>query len=82
MPSKIGAVLEVICKSTLEELQTAIGASIPLEYMLPVTFFDMLSAYERMEAFKVCLIVFILSDSMKVPCQFQPWLLLWDVTVW
>lgn len=71
IPTTMDAVLQGIRKSTLEELQTAIGDLIPLELMPSATFFDALSAHERTEAFKACLIVFILSDSKKVPRRFQ-----------
>jgi hypothetical protein len=67
----IGAIVQGIRDSTLEDLRDAVSDLIPLELMPSATFFEALSPHERTEALKACLIIFIISDSKKVPRQFQ-----------
>src|SRR5882757_3407734 len=67
----IGAIVQGIRDSTLEDLRDAVSDLIPLELMPSATFFEALSPHESTEALKACLIIFIISGSKKVPRQFQ-----------
>src|ERR1700683_2103587 len=71
IPIPVDTFIQCIREATLEQLQNVTGDLIPLEMMPSATFINALSAHEKTEALKACLIIFILSRSSKVPRQFQ-----------
>jgi hypothetical protein len=70
IPVPIDTIIQCIREATLEQLQNAAGNLIPVELMPSATFIDALSAHEKTEALKACLIIFVLSRYGKVPRQF------------
>jgi hypothetical protein len=70
IPVPIDTIIQCIREATLEQLQNVAGNLIPVELMPSATFIDALSAHEKTEALKACLIIFVLSCYGKVPRQF------------